>query len=151
MPTLASILQEHWVLLSSIALIAFVCNRLLTPPAELAHLPRVPVLPLLWSYFTGEVEDVRIKRLFMPFAERGEGVVLVYALGRWIVHVLDEKVCISPILCLASITHLPKIARDISADITTWPKEEPPGRRLLLEVVNHFTHAPKTISCSGGW
>ena len=151
MPTLASILQEHWVLLLSIALIVLVCNRLLTPPAELAHLPRVPVLPLLWSYFTGEVEDVRIKRLFMPFAERGEGVVLVYALGRWIVHVLDEKVRLSPMLCFVSIAHLHKIARDISADITTWPKEEPPGRFVLLQIENQLIYYYKTISCSGAW
>ncbi|KAI5822538.1 cytochrome P450, partial [Schizophyllum commune Tattone D] len=118
MPPIVTIMQDHWALLSGIAFLAFVCNRLFTPPAELAHLPRVSVLPLLWSYFTGEVEDVRIKRLLMPFAERGEGVVLVYALGRWIVHVLDEK-----------------IARDISADITTWPKEEPPDDLLLWRLV----------------
>uniref|UniRef100_D8Q5V5 Cytochrome P450 n=1 Tax=Schizophyllum commune (strain H4-8 / FGSC 9210) TaxID=578458 RepID=D8Q5V5_SCHCM len=101
MPPLASILQDHWVLLLSAAFAAFVCNRLFTPPAELAHLPRVPVLPLLWSYFTGEVEDKRIKRLLMPFAERGEA----------------------------------QIARDISADITTWPKEEPPDDLLLWRLV----------------
>ena len=43
----------------------------------------------------GEVEDVRIKKLILPFAnEKGEGVVVIYALGRWIVHVLDRKVSI---------------------------------------------------------
>jgi hypothetical protein len=65
-----------------------------TPPAELRHLPRVPILPLLWSYVKGEVEDIRIKKLIVPFAnQQKEGVVVVYALGRWIVHVLDHKVC----------------------------------------------------------
>ena len=136
MPPIATIMQDHWALLSGVIFLAFVCNRLFTPPAELAHLPRVPVLPLLWSYFTGEVEDVRIKRLLMPFAERGEGVVLVYALGRWIVHVLDEKVRDSPIVFSSQLAQPPKIARDISADITTWPKEEPPGRSSLLQIDN---------------
>ena len=74
-------------------LAALFINKLLTPPPELRHLPRVSVLPLLWSYITGEVEDARIKRLIVPFANKAdEGVVLVYALGRWIVHVLDHKV-----------------------------------------------------------
>ncbi|TRM57260.1 cytochrome P450, partial [Schizophyllum amplum] len=118
MSTIVTAMQEHWVLLTAVGLLVIACRRLFTPPPELAHLPRVPVLPLLWSYFTGEVEDVRIKRLLLPFAERGEGVVLVYALGRWIVHVLDDK-----------------IAKDISADIVTWPKEEPPDDLLLWRLV----------------
>jgi hypothetical protein len=52
----------------------------------------VPVLPTLLSFAKGEVEDVRIKKLLLPYANRGDNVVLVYALGRWIVHVLDKKV-----------------------------------------------------------
>jgi hypothetical protein len=76
-------------------LAALLINRLLTPPPELRHLPRLSVLPILWSYITGEVEDARIKRLIIPFANKtDEGVVLVYALGRWIVHILDHKVFI---------------------------------------------------------
>lgn len=64
-----------------------------TVPAHLRHLPCVPIFPLLKSYFTGEVEDTRIRRLILPFAnEKKEGVVLVWALGRWMVHILDEKV-----------------------------------------------------------
>lgn len=64
-----------------------------TVPAHLRHLPSVPIFPLLKSYLTGEVEDTRIRRLILPFAsERKEGVVLVWALGRWMVHILDEKV-----------------------------------------------------------
>lgn len=70
---------------------------LFTVPSHLRHLPCVPMLPLLKSYLSGEVEDVRIKRLILPFAnEKHEGVVLVWALGRWMVHIVDEKVCVPP-------------------------------------------------------
>ena len=73
--------------------IAFVIFRLSTVPSHLRHLPRVPIFPLLVSYLSGEVEDVRIKRLILPYAnERGEGLVLVWALGRWMIHILDYKV-----------------------------------------------------------
>ena len=62
-------------------------------PRHLRHLPRVPFIPLLWSYLTFEAEDKRMTRLILPFAnERKEEVVLVWALGRWMVHVLDYKV-----------------------------------------------------------
>ncbi len=73
---------------------AFVLSKwAFTPPAELDRLPRVPILALLWSYASGEVEEARIKRLILPFAnEKGEGVVLAYSFGRWIVHVLDYQV-----------------------------------------------------------
>ncbi|THU94005.1 hypothetical protein K435DRAFT_566590, partial [Dendrothele bispora CBS 962.96] len=72
-----------------------------TPPAELRHLPRVPILPLLWSFVKGEVEDVSIKRLTVPFAkQQKEG-----------------------------------IARDLSADIETWQKEESPDESLLWRFV----------------
>lgn len=64
----------------------------LTVPKQLAHLPSVPILPLLWSYAKAEAENERIERLILPFAnQKGEGVVVVYALGRWIIHVLDWK------------------------------------------------------------
>ena len=61
-------------------------------PAELRHLPRVSIVRLLVSYLTVEEENHRIQRLLMPFAQRGHGVVVVWALGRWMVHILDEKV-----------------------------------------------------------
>jgi len=77
-------------------LAALFINKLLTPPPELRHLPRISVLSLLWSYLIGEVEDARIKRLIVPIANKtDEGVVLVYAFGRWIVHVIDHKVFIN--------------------------------------------------------
>ena len=66
-------------------------RRLFVVPLELRHLPRVPVLPLLWSYAKGEPEDKRLRRLVLPFAGNEE-IVLVWALGRWMIHVLDYKV-----------------------------------------------------------
>ena len=80
-----------WVLFAY--LFIYLILSFFTVPAHLRHLPCVPILPLLKSYLTGEVEDTRIRRLVLPFAnEKGEGVVLVWALGRWMVHILDEKV-----------------------------------------------------------
>ena len=82
-----------------VALIVYGACRVLAVPPELAHLPRVPVLPTLLSYARGEVEEVRIKKLILPFAnEKGEGLVLIFALGRWIVHIIDRKVscCFPP-------------------------------------------------------
>lgn len=75
---------------------ALVVFQLFTVPSHLRHLPRVPIFPLLVSYLSGEVEDVRIKRLILPYAnERDEGLVLVWALGRWMIHILDHRVCTS--------------------------------------------------------
>ena len=86
-------LPTGWKFLLPVIFLSILVKWAFTPPAELRHLPRAPILPLLWSYACGEVEDVRIKRLLLPFSnEKGEGVVLVYALGRWIVHVLDHQV-----------------------------------------------------------
>ncbi|KJA29606.1 hypothetical protein HYPSUDRAFT_31542 [Hypholoma sublateritium FD-334 SS-4] len=111
--------STSWQILLALVAVSVLAKWMFTPPAELRHLPRVPILPLLWSYASGEVEDVRIKRLLLPFAnEKGEGVVLVYALGRWIVHVLDHQ-----------------IAKDLSDNISLWPKEEPPDAMLLWRFV----------------
>lgn len=75
---------------------ALVVFQLFTVPSHLRHLPRVPIFPLLVSYLSGEVEDMRIKRLILPYAnERDEGLVLVWALGRWMIHILDHRVCTS--------------------------------------------------------
>ena len=85
-----------WVLFGYLSV--YLILSAFTVPAHLRHLPCVPIFPLLKSYLTGEVEDTRIKRLVLPFAnERKEGVVLVWALGRWMVHILDEKVCSPPL------------------------------------------------------
>ncbi|KAG1863014.1 cytochrome P450 [Suillus tomentosus] len=83
-----------WWTFSSLAATLMIF-RLSTVPSHLRHLPRVPIFPLLISYLSGEVEDVRIKRLILPYAnERGEGLVLVWALGRWMVHIIDHKLAI---------------------------------------------------------
>lgn len=108
--TLASLLKEdvlrYWPALSAIFLVYYI-TRALSVPSELAHLPRVPVLPTIWSYVKGEVEDVRIKKLVLPYAnEKGEGLVLIYALGRWIVHVLDHKVLSFVLKTAGSLTQL---------------------------------------------
>ncbi|KAF7347951.1 Cytochrome P450 [Mycena sanguinolenta] len=82
-------------------------------PRNLEHIPRVPVIPTLLSYARGEVEDVRIKKLLLPYANMGEPAILVYSLGRWI------------------------IAKDLSADIITYPKEVPPDGLLLWRLVGY--------------
>lgn len=75
-----------------VLVVLFLVQRALAVPKELRHLPRVPAIPTILSFLSGEVEEARIRKLLLPFAERGEPVVLVYALGRWIVHVMDRKV-----------------------------------------------------------
>ena len=92
--TVSGLVQDpkFWIALIPVTL-AVLIVRQLTVPRELRHLPIVPILPLLWSYISGEAENERIERLYVPFAnEKGEGLVVVYALGRWISHVLDPKV-----------------------------------------------------------
>lgn len=79
-------------LFSSIA-ISIVLYRLLSVPAHLRHIPSVPILPLLYSYFSGEVEEQRVKRLILPFAKSmNTHVVLVFCLGDWMVQVLEPQV-----------------------------------------------------------
>ncbi|OBZ71768.1 hypothetical protein A0H81_08230 [Grifola frondosa] len=87
-------------------------------PRALRHLPHVPVLPTLWSYARWEVEDIRITKLLLPFAKRGEPAVLVYMLGQWIVHVLDHNVI-----------------KAITADLDAFPKEVPPDGSLFWHLV----------------
>ena len=65
---------------------------LLAVPQELRHLPRVSPYATIWSYAMRESVDSRVRRLILPFARCGEGVVLVYMLGKWGVHVLDPNV-----------------------------------------------------------
>ena len=120
--TFANILKEdlsrYWPAVSAILLL-YLIRRALSVPKELAHLPKVPVLPTIWSYVKGEVEDVRIKKLVLPFAnEKGEGVVLLYAFGRWIVHVLDHKVILNCYIyecaCFTYFVRLQKTSRTTS-------------------------------------
>lgn len=71
---------------------------LLAVPSDLRHLPRVSPYATIWSYARREPVDRRVKRLILPFAERGEGVVLVYMLAKWGVHILDANVRLLPIV-----------------------------------------------------
>ncbi|GLB43325.1 putative cytochrome P450 [Lyophyllum shimeji] len=77
-------------LLAVVALYALV-EYLLAVPAELRHLPKVSPYATIWSYARRESVDSRVRRLILPFARRGEGVVLVYMLGKWGVHILDAN------------------------------------------------------------
>ncbi|KAF8548818.1 cytochrome P450 [Imleria badia] len=95
-------------------------KRLFAVPEEIRHIPQAPILPTLLSFARGEVEDVRIKKLLLPYAQRGEPAVLMYALDRWIIHVLDSK-----------------IAKDMFADPVTYPKEVPPDGLLLWRFVGY--------------
>ena len=88
------ILAMSWYPLAFAGVIALLLVRLVVvPPRNLSHLPRAPIIALLRSYLSGEIESERIKRIILPFAnEHGHPLVLVWAFGMWIVHVLDFEV-----------------------------------------------------------
>ncbi|KAH0582491.1 hypothetical protein H2248_010435 [Termitomyces sp. 'cryptogamus'] len=86
-------------------LFAFV-RYVLAVPAELRHLPKVSPYATIWSYARRESVDSRVRRLILPFAKRGDGVVLVYMLGKWGVHVLD-----------------PALVKMVCQDINQFPKK----------------------------
>ncbi|KAG6855941.1 hypothetical protein H0H87_009134 [Tephrocybe sp. NHM501043] len=75
--------------LSILILLFCFMQYVLAVPAELRHLPRVSPYATIWSYARRESVDSRVRRLILPFARRGDGVVLVYMLGKWGVHVID--------------------------------------------------------------
>lgn len=93
----------------SLLLIPFILliRYIFAVPKELRHIAQVPILPTIWSFARGEVEDARIKRLILPFAERGEPAVVIWALGRWIIHLLDRKVRYLPKQSCSSVLTLP--------------------------------------------
>jgi hypothetical protein len=72
--------------------LTFAIRRKLRPPPELAHLPYISAAPILASYLSGEVDDRRIKRLYVG-AGKEEGIVLSFMLGIWVIQVLDHQVC----------------------------------------------------------
>ena len=73
--------------------LALLVYRWVRVPTGLRHIPQVPILPLLYSYLSGEIEERRVKRIILPFARKaGSNVVLLFCLGEWTVHVLDAKV-----------------------------------------------------------
>lgn len=74
-------------------ILGFIFRKIFIVPSNLAHIPRVSILSLLWSYISKEPESERIQRLFVPLAnESGHPLVLVWTFGIWIVHVLDFKI-----------------------------------------------------------
>ena len=81
------------VLVVGLALLWLAVYRWVRVPPHLRHIPKVPILPLLRSYLSGEVEEQRVKRVILPFAEKARtNVVLVFIVGEWQVHVLEGKV-----------------------------------------------------------
>ncbi len=95
-PPNLSLSTLHYIFFT-LAVLCFGLYRLLRVPPHLRHIPKVPLFPLLLSYFSGEVEEQRVKRLVLPFAKRMQtDVVLVYCLGDWMVQVLETKVRHSP-------------------------------------------------------
>ncbi|KAI0793858.1 cytochrome P450 [Fomes fomentarius] len=80
------------ILLAVFAIFATAIYRWVRVPPELRHIPKVPILPLLHSYLSGEVEEQRVKRVLLPFARKARSnVVLVFCLGEWMIHVIDAK------------------------------------------------------------
>jgi hypothetical protein len=89
-------------------------------PSELAHLPRAPFIPILLSFLRGEPDDVRYRQQILPLLdEQGHGVVLVWMLGRWIVHVLDWR-----------------LGRAM-AETTALEKQIPEDGMLLWDLIGH--------------
>ncbi|TBU48029.1 cytochrome P450 [Dichomitus squalens] len=81
------------VLLTLLVVLTIAVYRWVCVPRHLRHIPRVPILPLLGSYLSGEVEERRVKRILLPFAHKANtDVVLVFTLGEWMVHILDTKI-----------------------------------------------------------
>ncbi|KAG6849674.1 hypothetical protein H0H93_006390 [Arthromyces matolae] len=75
----------------ALAVLFLSVQYILAVPAELRHLPKVSPYATIWSYACRESVDSRVRRLILPFAQRGDGVVLVYMLGKWGVHILDPN------------------------------------------------------------
>lgn len=89
--TPAAMLQK--VIAAVLAFLVVAVYRWVRVPAHLRHLPKVPVMPLLLSYLSGEVEERRVKRIIIPFAQKaGNDVVLVFCLGEWVVHIVEANV-----------------------------------------------------------
>ena len=88
---------QLWCLCIAGLLVTLV-QYLLAAPSDLRHLPRVSPYTTIWSYARRESIDRLVKRLVLPFVERGEGVVLVYMLGKWGVHVLEANGRLLPLV-----------------------------------------------------
>ncbi|TFK35801.1 cytochrome P450 [Crucibulum laeve] len=114
-----NLLRSSAISLCLLLVLFYTIRRLFYPPAALHHLPCVPILPLLLSYARKESDDIRIKNLILPYAlSKGEGIVLVYAIGMWVVHILDIKVI-----------------KDVAEDLGNWPKSALPPDMLFVRLV----------------
>jgi hypothetical protein len=97
---------------------AYGVRAFIVVPPTLAHLPRAPLIPIFLSVLRGEPDDVRYKQLLLPLLDDSEhGVVLVWMLGRWIVHVLDWN-----------------LGR-VMAENAALEKESPPDGMLLWDLI----------------
>ncbi|EGO03909.1 hypothetical protein SERLA73DRAFT_175595 [Serpula lacrymans var. lacrymans S7.3] len=109
--------------------LSYALYRLLALPSHLRHLPSVPIWPIVLSYARQEPDDVRIKRLLLPYANKhSEGVVLVWVFGQWMVHILD-----------------PQLAFQVNANLRDFPKYFPPWDLLLLR----FTGRKNIVTTNG--
>ncbi|TFK36433.1 cytochrome P450 [Crucibulum laeve] len=72
-------------------LFVLLCAKEFTVPSELRHLPKVPILSLLYSYARGEVEDSRIRRLLLPFANKHREDIIIKDLSHHIVQWPKEE------------------------------------------------------------
>lgn len=99
-----TVFHARWLFV--LGFLAAVVHYFLAVPSELRHLPKLSPFATIWSYVIRESVDARVKRLIVPFARRGEGVVLVYMLGKWGVHVID-----------------PNLVRAVCADVERFPKK----------------------------
>jgi hypothetical protein len=75
------------------AIVFLLLRMFILCPRELSHIPRIPLVATVISFLSGETESARTLRLHLPLAKQNRsGIVIIWALGEWYVHVLDYKV-----------------------------------------------------------
>jgi hypothetical protein len=91
---LAAVLLDCWVFCFICVFlgISFLVEYLFAVPSKLRHLPKVSQYATIWSYACREPVDSRVWRLILPFTKCRKGVVLVYMLGKWGVHLMQMYV-----------------------------------------------------------
>ncbi|KAG6918169.1 hypothetical protein DXG01_016154 [Tephrocybe rancida] len=111
----------RWFLL--ILLVFVSVQYILAVPADLRHLPRASPYATIWSYARRESVDSRVRRLILPFARRGDGVVLVYMLGKWGVHVIDATVGRLPLhRFIPMLKTNEQLIKMVCQDVNRFPK-----------------------------
>ncbi|KAF8155332.1 cytochrome P450 [Mycena galopus ATCC 62051] len=114
----------YW--LAAVVLVVLLVRRPFVVPTSLRRLSRVPIFPLLRSYLSMEPED--------------EGVVLVWVLGQWMVHILDQQVGVNvPTASLMVVDLNTKLisSRQLCDDLALYPKEKPPSDSLLWHLLGN--------------